>query len=96
MPSHDELTPQQRARKRVEDLSSLLWHLGAYVVVNAFLWIQDIVAGGGLEYAYWVTIPWGVGLAFHALAYFLGERGLEQRKYEQFLAEEMEREHRSG
>lgn len=38
--------------------------------------------------AYWTTIPWGVGLAFHTLAYFIQERGLDQRRYERYLAEE--------
>ena len=88
MTQSDMSAPEDRARKRVKDFSSLLWHAGVFVVVNAFLWIQDIVAGGGLEYAYWTTLPWGAGLAIHALAYFLGERGLEERKYEEFLEEE--------
>jgi hypothetical protein len=88
-------TPEARARKRAKDFSSLVWHIGVFVVVNAFLWVQDIAAGGGLEYAYWTTIPWGLGLAFHVLAYFLGDRGLEERKYEQFLSEEQSREMQS-
>ena len=57
MARSDMSTPEARARKRMKDFSSLLWHAGTFVVVNAFLWIQDIVAGGGLEYAYWTTIP---------------------------------------
>lgn len=93
MARSDLSTPEARARKRAKDLSALLWHAGVFVLVNAFLWIQDIAAGGGLEYAYWTTIPWALGLGFHALAYFLGERRLEERTYERFLAEEKEREH---
>jgi len=50
----------------------LLVHATAFTVVNALLWIQDIAIGGGLEYAYWVTIPWGIGLAIHAIAYYQG------------------------
>ena len=38
-------------------------------IVNAFLWLQDLATGGGLEYAYWTTIPWGIGLLAHAIAY---------------------------
>jgi hypothetical protein len=53
-------------------LTDLLWHAGIFLAVNAFIWVQDIAIGGGLEYGYWVTIPWGIGLAIHALAYFLG------------------------
>ncbi len=57
--------PQQQQ----SEFANLMWHIGFYVVVNAFLWIQDIAAGGGLEYAYWITIPWGIGLAAHITAY---------------------------
>lgn len=56
-------------------LRDLLVHAIAFAVVNAFLWAQDIAIGGGLEYAYWVTIPWGIGLAIHALAYYLSVHG---------------------
>jgi hypothetical protein len=51
------------------ELSNLVWHAGVFVVVNAFIWLQDIALGGGLDYAYWVTIPWGIGLVTHAIAY---------------------------
>jgi hypothetical protein len=50
--------------------AELLWHAGIFLVVNAFIWIQDLAIGGGLEYAYWVTIPWGIGLGAHAIAYY--------------------------
>ena len=46
--------------------SDLLTHTIAFVLVNAFLWIQDLAIGSGLDYAYWVTIPWAVGLLVHA------------------------------
>jgi hypothetical protein len=69
-----------------------MWHTGLFVVVNAFLWAQDIVAGGGLEYAYWVTIPWGVGLISHGVAYMLGARRVEERTDEAAVQEEPSRE----
>jgi len=56
-------------------LTDLVLHGTAFVVVNAFLWLQDIATGGGLDYAYWITIPWGAGLAIHAGSYILGRRG---------------------
>jgi hypothetical protein len=48
-------------------LSSLVWHALIFTVVNAFIWFQDIVLGDGLNYAYWITIPWAVGLGIHAV-----------------------------
>jgi hypothetical protein len=52
--------------------NELIAHATAFTIVNAFLWIQDIAQGGGLEYAYWTTIPWGIGLIAHAYAYMKG------------------------
>jgi hypothetical protein len=64
-------------RQEVTDasaLSDLLWHTGAFIVVNAFIWIQDIAIGGGVDYAYWITIPWGIGLTVHALMFYRNHR----------------------
>lgn len=56
------------------DLSDLIWHTGVFLVVNTFIWIQDVAIGGGVEYAYWVTILWGIGLAVHALTFYRSRR----------------------
>lgn len=50
--------------------TELAWHTALFLVVNAVLWAQDLIIGGGLDYAYWVTIPWGVGLVIHIVATF--------------------------
>lgn len=57
-------------RTESTDLTDLFWHAGIFLVVNAFLWAQDIIIGDGLNYAYWATIPWAIGLLIHAFAYF--------------------------
>jgi hypothetical protein len=49
-------------------------HAGVFVVVNAFLWAQDIALGDGLNYALWITVPWGLGLAVHALSTYGSSR----------------------
>lgn len=79
-------TPEERAAKRVEDFQGLAWHVATYVIVNAFLWV--IVPEG----AFWVTIGWGIGVAFHLAAYFIGDDGTESRRYRRYLAEERARE----
>lgn len=66
-------------RTESTDLTDLMWHAGIFVVVNAFLWLQDIIVGGGVDYAYWTTIPWGVGLAVHALLYYYRRGRVESR-----------------
>lgn len=54
--------------------SDVAAHAAAFTLVNAFLWIQDIALGDGVNYAYWVTIPWGIGLAAHALTQYASTR----------------------
>jgi hypothetical protein len=66
-------------RTESTDLTDLVWHAGIFLVVNAFLWAQDIIVGGGLEYAYWTTIPWAIGLVIHAGAYYFGRGRIESR-----------------
>lgn len=71
-----------------EHLSGLLWHAGAFVIINAFVWILDITLGpSGLDRASWVTGVWGFALAFHALAYLIEGRGFEERKSQQYVEE---------
>jgi 2TM domain len=62
---------RQRARKRVDDLMGFYSHLVAYLLVNGGLWVLDIATGGGVDWAYWPTIGWGIGLALHATTTFL-------------------------
>lgn len=69
-----------RERAALSGLANLLVHAGVFLVVNAFIWAQDIAIGGGVEYAYWVTIPWGAGLLVHALVYGVSASGEEQPK----------------
>ena len=89
----EESTAEARARKRAKSYTGLLWHIGTFVVINAFLWVLDIVAGApGIQWAYWITIFWGIGLAFHVLAYLIDDSGVEERKYRKFLTEERERQ----
>ena len=54
--------------------ADLLAHAAIFVVVNAFLWTQDLVATGAVNYVLWVTVPWAIGLGIHAFAYAIGRR----------------------
>ncbi len=91
--SYDDLhTPEARAMKRAADCAGLWSHVYTYLSVNAFLWAVDIVSGGGVDWAYWVSIPWAFGLLIHVVAYWFEDRGFRRRKYEQFLEEEQRRE----
>ncbi len=81
MPSAEE-----RAEKRAKELTALLWHVASYIIVNGFLWGIDF-ADGNVDFAYLVSLTWGVGLAFHIAAYLIDTAG-SGRRYERILADE--------
>lgn len=80
---------QERAAKRAEDYTGMLWHIATFVIVNAFLWTIDLLSGG-LDWAYWVTASWGIGLLFHIAYYMIDVRG-QGKRYERFLEDEKKR-----
>lgn len=90
----NDSTPEERARKRAEEFVGLLWHIAVFIIINAFLWGLDIVTGDGINWAYWVTLSWGIGLVFHLAAYALDGSGFEAKIYHRFLAKEQAREAR--
>ena len=82
--------PRERAaydRARARYLTGLLWHIGAFVVINGFFWLLDAMIGAeGFQWAYWITIFWGLALAFHAVAWSVVDgRNLEDRKTREYL-----------
>ena len=80
------VTPEERAEKRADAARTVLWHVAAFVIVNAYLWV--IVPSA----AVWVTLGWGIGLAFHLAAFFIGDDGRDNRLYRRFLAQERARD----
>jgi hypothetical protein len=54
--------------ERTRQVVDLEWHAGAFLVLNAFFWALDVFLGqSGVQWAFWITLFWGLGLAFHAL-----------------------------
>ena len=77
---------EERARRRAKHWTDLMWHLGAFVIINGFFWILDLALGqSGLQWAYWITGAWTFALAFHVLAYLIDGRDLQERKTQQYL-----------
>lgn len=88
MTAAEKLTPEAQARRRAKYLTGLMWHAGTFVIINAFFWIMDVGVGArGVQWSAWITGTWGLALAFHALAYVVDGRQMEQRKTEQYLDE---------
>jgi len=64
-----------RQNKKVRDF---FYHLMTYLFVNALLIVIDLQADGGrqvlgLDWAYWVILGWGIGLAGHAISVFFSD-----------------------
>jgi hypothetical protein len=91
-PNRDETL--ELAHHRAHYLTGLYWHLGVFVIVNAFFWLLDLGLGvGGADWAYWITIIWGFALAFHVLAWLIDGRDVELRLTKAYSKEmEAERE----
>lgn len=82
-------TPTELAERRAKSLTDLLWHIGAFLIVNGFFWALDLAVGAaGVQWAVWITAVWGFALAFHVLAYLIDGRQLQARKTQQYLDEE--------
>ena len=45
-------------------------HARSYVIVNVFLVLVWLMAGGGYFWPAWVIVSWGLALVFHSLATF--------------------------
>jgi hypothetical protein len=69
-----------RSRKRVNELRSIYIHLAIYLVVNIGLFVLDLAQGNGLQWAQWVALGWGIGLAAHAVIVFVFEPRWEANK----------------
>lgn len=87
---HDE--KRDRARERVEQLKGFYSHLAIFIVVNVILILINILTSPGSWWFYWVTLFWGIGLAFHAANVF-GRRRMfskewEEKKIQQYITEE--------
>jgi len=76
---------ETRAARRAGALTGVLWHAATFLIINGFLWFIDLQQSG-LDWAYWVTVSWGIAIAFHVAWYVIGERGVT--KYERTLDQE--------
>lgn len=85
----DTMTSDERlaeAQSRARYLTGLLWHVGAFVILNAFFWVLDATIGAeGIQWAYWITGFWGLALAWHALAWYVDGRAVEERKTREYM-----------
>lgn len=85
----------ERARKHVKDVRDFFYHLMVYVLVNTLMIVIDRGSGAGegflgLDFAYWLIIAWGFGIAGHGISVFFGDYRV-QKVYAQERSWEIER-----
>jgi hypothetical protein len=89
MVAREERSDKELAARRAKYFVGLLWHLGAFIILNAFLWALDLFLGqSGLQWAHWITATWALGLIFHVLAWLIDGRQVERRRTERYLEKE--------
>ncbi len=79
-------SPEDRARDRAHADTGLLWHIGAFVIINASFWLLDVVTDDRITWAFWITAFWGFALVFHLLAWLIDGRQVEERRAAKHLA----------
>jgi uncharacterized membrane protein len=102
---YDELTEEQRLRRRIEKrleqkreaLTGLLVHTVIFVFVNSWLfglggWV-DNMANGVYGWPHIVTIFWGMGYIANVLDYYFNH-GYGHTRFERQVDREVERERR--
>lgn len=72
----------QRAKNKVEELKGFYGHLIAYIFVNVFLAIVNILTTPNFWWFLFVTFFWGIGLVAHGLSVFM-KRGIFSREWEE-------------
>lgn len=76
----------EQAREHVKGVRDFFYHLMTFVLVGALLVVIDRGGGAndgfaGLDFAHWVLVFWGFGVAGHAISVFLGDYRV-QKVYE--------------
>lgn len=73
-------TTQRRAHaERSKVREGFVWHLGTYLIMMGFFAAIAVMADTGFRWVLWVAIPWGLGIAFHALAFVIEGTRLVRR-----------------
>ena len=74
---------REMARKHVKEVRDFFYHLMTYALLMIVLVIVDLQTGAndvflGLDWAFWVVLFWGLGVAGHAISVFFGDYRAER------------------
>ena len=60
----------EKAKKRVEEIKGFYSHLFVYIMVNAILFLINLITDRGHWWFYWPLLGWGIGIIAHASSVF--------------------------
>ncbi len=82
---------RKAAKQRVTRLRAYYAHVFAYLVINVFLLVVNLLTTPDTLWFYWVSIAWGLGLAFDTYDAFWKNRFFgaewEEKKIQQYMRE---------
>lgn len=83
----DEQARYEQAKKRAAEIRDFYQHLITYLVVNAALFVINILTSPGYYWFVWPLAGWGIGVALHAVTVFGGFMGKswEERKIKEIM-----------
>lgn len=90
----------KRAKETVDARRGFFTHLLIYVLVNAGLFLMNLLTTGEARtwWFYWPLIGWGIGVAAHGFSVFgffgLFGRGWEEREIKRLMDKDREGENR--
>jgi hypothetical protein len=61
---------EEKAHKQAKKLVGLYANVFWYVVINIFLYFIDYTNNGRIDWAFWVTFGWGIGVISQAFGVF--------------------------
>ncbi len=74
---------EEQAKERIEELRGFYAHLAAFVAVNVFLLLLNLITSPGFLWFIFPLLGWGIGLAIHAVMVFWTGNDWERRKMEE-------------
>jgi hypothetical protein len=69
---------------RVRQRGDLISHLGSYLGVNAGLMAMDWFQGGGIDWAFWPLMGWGIAIVIHVFSFAAGTTEDSLDEFEKF------------
>jgi len=92
----DDQAGYERAKKQVRKLKGFYQHLAVYLLVNALLFVINLVTSSSALWFYWPLFGWGIAIVIHAASVFGGGRLWGKEWEERRIKELMDKDRRGN